>query len=116
MANVIFDAFKKLMSALHGPITRDEHVQRYEFSYPGLACPKRVKFHSSLFMTLENLLDGNPAILTKRMPNGKAKGLSIDSKSPLRFWELGTSNIHTESTSAAQVPELLPRHSLQSCS
>ena len=79
MANVIFDAFKKLMSALHGPITRDEHVQRYEFSHPGLTCPKRVKFHSSLFMTLENFLDGNPVFKGQRSIHQSPDGPSNDS-------------------------------------
>ena len=60
MANVIFDTFKKLMSALHRPITGNEHVERYEFSRFGLTCPQCVKSHSRLFVALENLLDGNP--------------------------------------------------------
>ena len=66
MANVIFDTFKKLMSTLHRPITGNEHVERYEFPCSGLTCPQCVKLHSSLFVPLENLLDGNPAFNGQR--------------------------------------------------
>jgi len=35
------------------------------------------------------------------MPNGEADSLSIDPKSFVRFWQLGTNSNHTESTFAA---------------
>ena len=76
MANVIFDTFKKLMSALHRPITGNEHVEPYEFPCSGLTCPQCVKLHSSLFVPLENLLDGNPFFNGQRSIHQSTDGSS----------------------------------------
>src|SRR5277367_4203460 len=79
MANVIFDTFKKLMSALHRPSTGNEHVERYEFPCSSLTCPQCVKLHSSLFVSLENLLDGNPVFNGQRNIHQSTDGLSNNS-------------------------------------
>src|SRR6516164_2836170 len=79
IADVFFDTFKELMSALDRPIAWNKHVQRNEFSRSGLTCPQCVKFYTDLFVVLENLPHRNPVFEGQRSVHESTDGPSNDS-------------------------------------
>ena len=78
LANIIFDTFKKLMPTLDRPITRNEHVERYELSRSSLTCPQCVKLHPRLLVALENLPHRNPILNGQCSIHEPADGSSND--------------------------------------
>src|SRR6516225_1573931 len=80
MANVVFDALKKLMPALDRPITWNQDVQRNEFSRSGLTRPQCVKFYTDPFVVLENLPHRMLILGGRRRVHESTYGLSNDPK------------------------------------